>query len=250
MVFMMSKKNFWQTLTWQQVLQQIKVIRTALSCENINKGDCVAIMLRNCPEWVMFDLAAQSLGLITVPLYTNDRAENVAYIIEDAGVKLLLIQNQRQWRELSKLSCISKSLQRVISVEEISDAEVSETQLLPMQAWLDNDVKDETDEISIQAEELATIVYTSGTTGRPKGVMLSHKNILTNAYAALQCGEFYDDDVFLSFLPLSHTLERTAGCFLPMMSNSTVYFCTLYTTISRRYPNSTPNDICFSTTNL
>ena len=67
-------------------------------------------------------------------------------------------------------------------------------------------------------------MYTSGTTGRPKGVMLSHKNILSNAYAALQCGEFYKDDVFLSFLPLSHTLERTAGCILPMMANAKVYF--------------------------
>lgn len=78
--------------------------------------------------------------------------------------------------------------------------------------------------MSLDGGELATIIYTSGTTGRPKGVMLSHKNILSNAYAALQCAEFLEQDVFLSFLPLSHALERTAGCFMPMMANSKVCF--------------------------
>ncbi len=219
-----DKEKNWQTLTWKQVVQQVEIIQTAFKKEKVNKGDRVAIMLRNCPEWVMFDLAAQSLGLVTVPLYTNDRAENVAYVIKDAGVKLMLIQNQRQWRELSKLDYISESLQRVICVETINDTADADAQLVFLQTWLSNGTEDNAETVSIRSSELATIVYTSGTTGRPKGVMLSHKNILTNAYAALLCGEFYDDDVFLSFLPLSHTLERTAGCFLPMMSNSTVYF--------------------------
>lgn len=94
--FYNDEQKAWQYLNWQQVAQQAARIQAALHKEQIAKGDRVAIMLRNCPAWAMFDLAALGLGLVTVPLYTNDRPENVAYVNQDAGVKLLLIQNQRQ----------------------------------------------------------------------------------------------------------------------------------------------------------
>ena len=182
-------------------------------------------MLRNCPEWVMFDIAAMACGLVTVPLYTNDRPDNVAYVIQDAGVKLLLLQNQRQWREISKAKSISNSLKRIIHVDENENDEKTNTNLVSLREWIKlKEIVTDFSIAEISSDDLATIVYTSGTTGKPKGVMLSHKNILTNAYAALQCGEFYPEDVFLSFLPLSHTLERTGGCYLPMMASSKVCF--------------------------
>lgn len=218
-----DEKQIWRHISWQQAANQAARIQAALQKEKISKGDRVAIMLRNCPEWIMFDLAALGLGLVTVPLYTNDRPENVAYVIQDAGVKLMLIQNQRQWRQISQIETINNSLQRVISIEPMSCND-DDALLVQMHTWLGDDVNAKFQLVSSDTNELATIVYTSGTTGRPKGVMLSHKNILSNAYAALQCGEFYDHDVFLSFLPLSHTLERTAGCYLSMMSNSKVCF--------------------------
>lgn len=214
----------WIELTWKDVATQVGLIQQAIKKEQLVKGDRVAIMLRNCPEWIMFDIAAMACGLVTVPLYTNDRANNVAYVIKDAGVKILLIQNQRQWRELSKITSITETLQRVISVES-PESENYSSQIVGLEQWSSDG--NETALFSIdkvKQNDLATIVYTSGTTGKPKGVMLSHKNILVNAYAALQCGEFYPDDVFLSFLPLSHTLERTGGCFLPMMANSKVCY--------------------------
>ncbi|MFK7815123.1 MAG: long-chain fatty acid--CoA ligase [Gammaproteobacteria bacterium] len=216
--------NGWVELTWENITTQVGLIQQAIKQEQLKKGDRVAIMLRNCPEWVMFDIAAMACGLVTVPLYTNDRANNVAYVIKNAGVKILLIQNQRQWRELSEISSITETLQRVISVEPpASDEQISE--IIELKQWLNDDNQTEKFSISdVVSDDLATIVYTSGTTGKPKGVMLSHKNILMNAYAALQCGEFYSDDIFLSFLPLSHTLERTGGCFLPMMANAKVCY--------------------------
>ncbi len=214
----------WADLSWQNVADQIANIQQAIKQEQLERGDRVAIMLRNCPEWVMFDIAAMACGLVTVPLYTNDRPNNVAYVIKDAGVKILLIQNQRQWRELSKIPSITDALQRVISVESPEDDQQSE-QIIRLHQWINTGEASTPFTIEgVNSEDLATIVYTSGTTGKPKGVMLSHKNILANAYAALQCGEFYPDDVFLSFLPLSHTLERTGGCFLPMMASSKVSF--------------------------
>lgn len=219
----------WCDLSWQDVADQVAKIQQAIKQEQLAKGDRVAIMLRNCPEWVMFDIAAMACGLVTVPLYTNDRPANVAYVIKDAGVKVLLLQNQRQWRELSKISSVTETLKRVIQVDSAENAESSLTtenaQVVNYQQWShSNETRESFGVEDLNSDDLATIVYTSGTTGKPKGVMLSHKNILANAYAALQCGEFYPDDVFLSFLPLSHTLERTGGCYLPMMASSKVCF--------------------------
>lgn len=218
-------ENGWSDYSWQRVADLVADIQQAIKQEQLEKGDRVAIMLRNCPEWVMFDIAAMACGLVTVPLYTNDRAENAAYVIKDAGVKILLLQNQRQWRELEKLAFVSSALQRVLHVDQQDNDEKENPQLLCFHQWSNNSETSPTFSIeNVSREDLATIVYTSGTTGKPKGVMLSHKNILANAYAALQCGDFFPQDVFLSFLPLSHTLERTGGCYLPMMAGSKVCF--------------------------
>jgi len=228
-----SDEHGWCDLSWKDVAEQVANIQQAINQEKLETGDRVAIMLRNCPEWVTFDIAAMACGLVIVPLYTNDRPENVAYVIEDAGVKLLLLQNQRQWRELSELPSISETLQRVIVVDAQDANKVVDpqsntkdiSQVITLQYWLQcNSVEAPFVVENCVSDSLATIVYTSGTTGKPKGVMLSHKNILSNAYAALLCGEFYPEDIFLSFLPLSHTLERTGGCYLPMMASSKVSF--------------------------
>ncbi|MDE0411269.1 MAG: long-chain fatty acid--CoA ligase [Gammaproteobacteria bacterium] len=213
----------WKSLTWRQVAYGAASIQSALRKEPLARGDRVGIMLRNCVEWVMFDLAALGLDLVTVPLYTNDRAENVAYIIRNAGIKLILVQNQRQWSQLSQVEGIRVALQRAVCLAPV-EGSGSDGVLVSLRDWQGKGAQDSYECLPTKSGELATIVYTSGTTGRPKGVMLSHDNILRNAYAALQCAEFSSHDVFLSFLPLSHALERTAGCFMPMMANSKVTF--------------------------
>ncbi len=217
--------NGWCELSWEKFHQQVRQTQAAFSQEAISKGERVAIMLKNCPQWVMFDLAALSAGLVTVPLYTNDRAENVAYIIQDAAIKILLVQNQRQWHELAQNENIQSNLIRVLCLDNLK-LKSNDTKLMSLEDWT-NKGQDTTNALSstdIASEELATIVYTSGTTGKPKGVMLSHKNILCNASSALHCGEFYPQDIFLSFLPLSHMLERTGGCYLPMMCGCKVSY--------------------------
>lgn len=219
-----DEQQGWCDLTWQGASDLTAKIQLALKHENLNKGDRVAIMLRNCPEWITFDIAAMASGLVTVPLYTNDRAENVAYVVQDAGVKILLLQNQRQWRELEETETIPNILERVIYVDKQENDDQQNSKLVHWGKWIEKSEVSDLFIDDIDSNDLATIVYTSGTTGKPKGVMLSHKNILANAYAALQCGDFYPEDVFLSFLPLSHTLERTGGCFLPMMASAKVCF--------------------------
>ncbi|HSD99576.1 MAG TPA: long-chain fatty acid--CoA ligase, partial [Burkholderiales bacterium] len=219
--------NNWRDYTWAQIDHQVARWQAALEKDGIKAGDRVAVMLRNCPEWVIFDQAALGLGLVVVPLYTQDRAENVAYIIQDSGCKVLLIEGAEQWQELYGVKGQLASLTRILTVHPVSNA--GETRLRSLGEWLP-DQGGPARHMSRDRNALATIVYTSGTTGRPKGVMLSHHNILSNAAAlSLDVLTTGPDDVLLSFLPLSHTFERTCGYYLTIMSGAT-------TTYSRGIP--------------
>ena len=224
----------WCDLNWQQVADQVALIQQAIKYEQLKIGDRVAIMLRNCPEWIMFDLAAMASGLATVPLYTNDRAENVAYVVQDAGVKLLLLQNQRQWRELCNTQSISDSLQRVIYVDENEGDDKNNEKIIHLRQWMNVNEKPSNFFIeNIDSNDLATIVYTSGTTGKPKGVMLSHKNILSNAYAALQCGDFFLRRCFFIFFTIVAYLGAYRRLLFTHDGGFESLFCSLYTNPGR-----------------
>ncbi|MGD2019439.1 MAG: AMP-dependent synthetase/ligase [Thiohalocapsa sp.] len=222
--------NDWRALTWRETAAAVARWREAMAAEGLQPGDRVAILLRNCPDWVIIDQAALSLGLVTVPLYTDDRADNAAYILQDAAVKLLCIQDANRWRRLAEVIDDDPWPQRVVIVDGREGAGRpvgQDARAVDAADWLPAlDARH-----ALPAEQrdgdpnaVATIVYTSGTTGRPKGVMLSHQNILSNAHAGITAVDVYQEDVFLSFLPLSHTLERTGGLFLPMMAGSEVAY--------------------------
>ncbi len=211
----------WEDTTWIGMQQAVIRWQQAMRNEQLRPGDRVAVMLKNSREWIMFDQAAAGLGIVTVPLYTEDRAENVAYILANAGVKLLLIGTREQWQELQPVKSQLGFLQRIVSVDSF---EHNEPRLQSLNEWLPESAEGELQVNVHNPHSLASIVYTSGTTGRPKGVMLSHRNMLSNAFASQNRVNVYTDDVFLSFLPLSHTLERTIGYYLTLMCGATVAF--------------------------
>jgi long-chain acyl-CoA synthetase len=212
----------WRDYTWAQTDRQVARWQAALEKDGLQAGDRVAVMLRNSPEWVIFDQAALGLGLVVVPLYTQDRPDNVAYILNNAGCKVLLLDGQEQWQALREVTGQLGGMVRFLSVNALPDAD-SDTRLKWIGDWLPED-GGATRHLARDGGTLATIVYTSGTTGRPKGVMLSHNNILSNTEAALSVLATGHDDIFLSFLPLSHTFERTCGYYLTVMSGSTVAY--------------------------
>lgn len=203
----------WKDTTWAEMASETARWRAALKAEGLNPGDRVAILMRNCREWASFDLAAQSLGLVTVPLYTNDRADNVDYILRHADVRLLLIGGPDDYEFLRDVLNQDRELEKILSLQAIANAENT----TPVDDWLVDDPEPYAVD-AIDPNALATIVYTSGTTGRPKGVMLSHRNILWNIFTGLKTVHLYPDDLFLSFLPLSHTLERSVGFYLALVS--------------------------------
>ena len=212
----------WRDYTWAQVNHQVARWQAALERDGLKPGDRVAVMLRNSPEWVIFDQAALGLGLIVVPLYTQDRPDNVAYVVNDAGCKVLLFGTFEQWHAFADVRDQLGGLTRILTVERLPGA-ADDPRLKSIDQWLP-DEGGETRHVPRDPAALATIVYTSGTTGRPKGVMLSHRNILTNAAACLQVVPIRSDDVLLSFLPLSHTFERTCGYYLTIMCGATTVY--------------------------
>ncbi|NOQ81929.1 MAG: AMP-binding protein [Methylophaga sp.] len=211
----------WYDITWEEVATHVARWQEALEKEGLESGDRVAINLKNCKEWVFFDQAALGLGLVVVPLYPDDRPDNVAYILQDADVKLLFLQTAAQWKRLAPAITEEHHLKRVIirndDTEELTAPAVYATQWLPENWGIIRDWDTE-------PHQLASIIYTSGTTGRPKGVMLSHHNMLSVAAGSLQYFDVLPSDIFLSFLPLSHTLERTAGYYLPIMAGAKVAY--------------------------
>ncbi|MCG6896671.1 MAG: long-chain fatty acid--CoA ligase [Thiocapsa sp.] len=221
-----ERNRGWSELTWAEMGRLVARWHQALAQEALELGDRVAILLRNSPEWVVLDQAALSLGLITVPLYTDDRAENAVFILRDAAVKLLVIQDAGRWRRLAAVLGDVPWPLRVVILEAspaANELAAADPRVVVAAGWLP-DAAPALVQRDGDPNGLATIVYTSGTAGRPKGVMLSHRNILGNAHGALAAIDCYQEDRFLSFLPLSHALERTAGYYLPMMAGASVAF--------------------------
>lgn len=217
-------ERVWKAYSWTQLADMLENWQIAFHNEGLAAGDRVAILLPNSIEWVCCEQAALSLGLVVVPLYTTDTADNIAYILEDAGARVLILPSPEQWQPLSVH--ILPELVRVVSLRAVEGDMLSDSRLCAASIWLKQSASTDITDYTANngSDTLATIVYTSGTTGRAKGVMLSHRNILWNAHAVLEAMPAYRDDVFLSFLPLSHTFERTVGYYLPMMAGCCVAY--------------------------
>ena len=203
--------NQWVNMTWSQAAAAVGRWRAALVKEKLKPGDRVGLCARNRIEWMCFDQAALSLGLVVVPLFYNDRPDNMGYCLNDAGARLLLLEDGALWPEIRRNA---PTLERVVCLDNTPRGDA---QALAVQEWLP--AQGVAVEASpAKADELATLVYTSGTTGRPKGVMLTHRNIVTDLRALLeQVPEILDTPYrFLSFLPLSHMFERTVGYYVPI----------------------------------
>ncbi|HTV53071.1 MAG TPA: AMP-dependent synthetase/ligase, partial [Steroidobacteraceae bacterium] len=212
----------WQGFTWAQIAARVVAWRRALQAEGFAPGARVGLLVPNGVDHVCMDQAALALGLVPVPLHVIDNPESLAFVLADSGASLLLVDSAERWRPLAPLVRELPELRRVVALSGVS---APEGVLRSLADWLTGGMEVAAAPLAAPPPEmLAAIVYTSGTTGRPKGVMLSHRNVLADVGGVLQAIPVLPEDVFLSFLPLSHTLERTAGYYLPMAAGASVAF--------------------------
>jgi long-chain acyl-CoA synthetase len=211
----------WCEITWREIGERADRFRAAIVAVGLEAGDRVALLLPNGIDWVCFDMAALSLGLVVVPLYSYDSPANHAFILKHSGARLALVDTTERWEAIVALHEPVPNLEQ-IWVRDASSSELPAplrrlAGVLPATAALPA-------RISVGPDDLATLIYTSGTTGRPKGVMLTHAAILWNAEGVTDFITPLEDDVFLSFMPLAHAFERTVGYYLPMMAGATVAY--------------------------
>ncbi|MDW3096271.1 MAG: long-chain fatty acid--CoA ligase [Gammaproteobacteria bacterium] len=210
----------WQSYTWDETRTLAASVQQWLSELGIAAGDRIGLMLPNSVMWVAIDQAAAGMGIITVPLYPNDREDNVHYILEKTDCRLLMISSQEQCELAKDFIDEIESLNSIVLIDDIGASDG-----LPI---LKNQLKKFDDSIfisdSCSCNDPATIVFTSGTTGRPKGVILSHRNLLVNAADSGRAMPVGEEDQLLSFLPLSHTFERTTGYYAPMLHGAEITY--------------------------
>jgi long-chain acyl-CoA synthetase len=205
----------WRDVTAGDAAARIGRWQAALSSLGLSAGDRVAICLRNGLDWISVDLAALGLGLVVVPLYVDDNPDNIAWCIADSEARLLVVEGTKM---ASALRATGNALPPIYVLHcDASDAEATVAALLPASAGAPQFR-------SLPKDALATICYTSGTAGRPKGVMLSHGNIIANVTSCQQTGMTRSVDLYLSILPLSHMFERTGGYYLPLSIGARVVY--------------------------
>ena len=205
----------WRDISAREIAAYAARWQAFLRAEGLAPGDRVALCLKNGIHWVAADQAALGLGLVVVPLYADDNPENVAWCLENSGARLLVAETSRM---ADALRGVAASLPRVLCVAaDPGSGHDGVEAVLPWQAST-------FEAAPVEDGALATICYTSGTAGRPKGVMLTHGNILANVSACERLRLAQSDDVFLSLLPLSHMFERTGGYYLPLAIGAKVTY--------------------------
>ena len=223
----------------KEVFDRIRELSLGLASFGVGPGDRVAIVSESRPEWVMCDLAILSRGAVTVPIYPTLSAAQARYILEDCGARLVIVSTRLQAEKVQEVRHLLPALEAVIVMEEAAvGASVVGLEAMQQRGHAQINAqwgagKDFREAArAVQPGDLATIIYTSGTTGEPKGVMLSHANLLSNLVAATEVLPVGVDDVALSFLPLSHAFERMAS-YLYLYTGVTMIFAESIETIGR-----------------
>ncbi|HET9338593.1 MAG TPA: AMP-dependent synthetase/ligase [Casimicrobiaceae bacterium] len=207
----------WQDVTAAEVAGRAAQWQAAFRREGYAAGDRVALCVRNGVQWVALDQAALGLGLVVVPLYVDDNPDNIAWCATHAEARLLVVDGSRMAEALRKLAG-QYALPPIVVLRADADEPGTPAERFVPAADRPFEVRE------VTGDTLATICFTSGTSGRPKGVMLSHRNIGANVEGCIATGMARASDRFLSILPLSHMFERTGGYYLPLAIGAQVAF--------------------------
>ncbi len=227
-----KKYGLWHDISWKQYADSVRDVACALIELGLAKGDCVTIIGDNCPEWVIFDLAIQSAGGVSVGIYATNSPEQCKYVINHAEARFHFVENEEQLDKWLQIREDTPSLQKIIVLDETGLLEFDHEMVMSWEKLvsLGESVREKHgDEFerrlaSLQAEDLAMLIYTSGTTGPPKGAMLSHGNLVAMAEAVHEANPVQPTDEVLSFLPLCHIFERLFSVLIHIRHRYVVNF--------------------------
>lgn len=225
----------WRTYSTQEVKETVDKLSAGLLKLGIGPGDMsaegrdkVALISKNRPEWIMVDLAVQQVGAILTPIYPTINVNELEYILNDAQVKIVYVNDQESYHKVLSLKDRVSSIKEIYTFEQVVNAKHWKEMLGSLNEENRKLLKTISDKLGY--EDLATIIYTSGTTGKPKGVMLSHKNILSNVMASIPCFPPGEKMKALSFLPLNHIFERMVT-YLYLFKDISIYYAESLETI-------------------
>jgi long-chain acyl-CoA synthetase len=219
----------YRKLSWADTADQVNRLARGLTALGVEPGDRVALVAENRPEWVVADLAIMSIGAMTVPAYVTNTVEDHRHILGNSGARAAIVSTAGLAARLLPAAALVPSVGAVIAIEPPAEPPAG----VRLHAWGDvlalgassgDDIA--TRVAALPPDDTACLIYTSGTGGVPKGVMLSHRNIIANCRGAHRLLEQIGlgDEVFLSFLPLSHSYEHTAGLMFPIALGAEIYF--------------------------
>ena len=224
-VFQCKRREQWEDLSWQQLADQIVSAAHGLAALGFKAGDRLALLAENQPEWPIMDLACLYLGGVDVPLYLSSPGQDVAYILKDSGASFIAVSGRGQLDKVRRIAPDLPQLSHIIALDSedqpLDSGSLTGCRFAELLA-LGEQQSDRRQPVADPG--LATIIYTSGTTGFPKGVMLSHRNMLSNVHDAPRVLPLGADDVSLSFLPLSHGFERTTGLYTPLSVGGSIAY--------------------------
>ncbi len=229
-VLMYKSEGKYRKISYAVLRKSVDDFAQGLAVLGVHRGDAIALISENRPEWVIADMGMMKLGAINVSLYPTLTPKQIEFIFNDAGVRFAIVSNRFQLSKIMKIRDAVPSLQIIIILSDKNG--VSDPALLTYGRVIEMGkefgkhhtgyLRDETKKI--HADDILTIIYTSGTTGNPKGVVLTHRNLVSNINAAAACIPFNHHDTLLSFLPLCHSYERMAGYYTAMLVGATIAY--------------------------
>jgi long-chain acyl-CoA synthetase len=228
-----KRNDRWQSMSWREVRELVEAVAAGLRTLGVKKGDRVALVAENRPEWLIADIGIMAAGAITVPAYTTNTADDHAHVLSDSGARLAIVSTAALARTVLPAAERTGSTRTIVTLEPILPAPMTGIDILTWGKLLDQGRNARgscrTSANPSARNDTACIIYTSGTSGKPKGVMLSHGAILCNCMGAHEFLKELPDfgrerESFLSFLPLSHSYEHTAGQFLPIAIGAELYY--------------------------
>ena len=221
-----DKSKTWISVTWKEFADMVRSWRKAFTASGLSKGDHAAVLLPNSITATACDLSILSQGMVPVPLHAVDTPSSSAFILNNSEAKILFVPRTLRWNAMLNAQKEYPYLKLVVTTGNDAEgaSEDSPVPVVNLSDWLKQGENTDLKEVSIDPDDLAAIVYTSGTTGKPKGVMLTHDNVLSNVKSFSQVIDVGSDDVFLSFLPFSHTFERTVTFYFTLFLGAEVGF--------------------------